>query len=244
MKTKFLFIVFFFLVSLSFAKLAKAENMRSDSYYVQFGNFNITSGEKDSASYHLTDTVGGMAIGPYGQYGSSSYFIGSGFQYVYQIDYFSFEISKLLIDFGELYYGSFATDAHTLTITTPGASGYKVYAFENRSLESLDGGDEIRDTLCDASDCDETVAASWTNANNYGFGFNMTGDDIPSDFVNANYFRQFANNDLGEDMQTVMESNNVALGSVATVNYKASPRGDQTAGDYETSIVFVAVPGY
>ena len=241
MKSKLLVL---FLLFLAFSSPARAENMRSNSYYIQFGNFNVTSGEKDSASYHLTDTMGGLAIGPYGQYGSTNYFVGSGFQYIYQIDYFSFDISKLLIDFGELYYGSFATDSHTITITTPGASGYKVYAFENQALKLIDGTDEIRDTLCDAGTCDETSAAIWTNANNHGFGFNMTGDDIPSDFVNSNYFRHFANNDLGENMQTVMESNNVALNSVATVNYKASPKGDQAAGTYETNIVFVAVPGY
>lgn len=241
MKSKLLIVVLFFVALFS---PVRAENMRSDSYYIQFGNFNITSGEKDSASYHLTDTVGGLAIGPYGQYGSSNYFIGSGFQYIYQIDYFTFEISKLLIDFGGLFSGSFNTDSHTISITTPGASGYKVYAFENQALKLVDGTDEIRDTLCDASDCDETTAASWTNASNHGFGFNMNGDDIPSDFVNSNYFRQFANNALGESMQTVMESSNIAIDKTATVNYKASPKGDQAAGTYETSIVFVAVPGY
>ena len=241
MKNKLVIFLFLFIAFLS---QAKAENMRSDSYYIQFGNFNITSGEKDSASYHLTDTVGGMAIGPYGQYGSSSYFIGSGFQYIYQVDYFTFNISKLLIDFGDLFYGSFNTDSHTISITTPGASGYKIYAFENQSLKLVDGDDEIRDTLCDAGDCDETVAASWTDADNYGFGFNVSGDDVPSDFVNSNYFRQFANNNLGESMQTVMESNNVAIDETATITYKVSPRGDQSSGTYETSIVFVAVPGY
>ena len=241
MKNKLVIFIFLFIASLS---QARAENMRSDSYYIQFGNFNITSGEKDSASYHLTDTVGGMAIGPYGQYGSSNYFIGSGFQYIYQVDYFTFNISKLLIDFGDLFYGSFNTDSHTISITTPGASGYKVYAFENQSLKLVDGDDEIRDTLCDASDCDETIAASWTDADNYGFGFNMSGDDVPSDFISSSYFRQFANNNLGESMQTVMESDNVAIDKTATVTYKASPRGDQSSGTYETSIVFVAVPGY
>lgn len=241
MKNKLVIFIFLFIAFLS---QVKAENMRSDSYYIQFGNFNITSGEKDSASYHLTDTLGGMAIGPYGQYGSSNYFIGSGFQYIYQVDYFTFNISKLLIDFGDLFYGSFNTDSHTISITTPGASGYKVYAFENQSLKLVDGDDEIRDTLCDASDCDETVAASWTDADNYGFGFNMSGDDVPSDFVSSSYFRQFANNNLGESMQTVMESDNVAIDKTATVTYKASPRGDQSSGTYETSIVFVAVPGY
>jgi len=69
-----------------------AENLHSDSYVITFGNFNIASGEKSSANYNVTDTVGQTSSGPYGSYGNSSYFIGSGFQYIYQIDKFNFAI--------------------------------------------------------------------------------------------------------------------------------------------------------
>lgn len=221
-----------------------ADNMQSDSYKIQFGNFNMTSGRKTGDNYTLTDTAGGLAVGPYGQYGSTSYFIGSGFQYVYQIDYFSFSISKLNIELGELFADSFKTDSHTINITTNGASGYSVYAFESHPLKKSTTSDEIPDTTCDASNCDETIAASWTDPANAGFGFNMSGDDVASDFNNSNYFRQFANNTTGESMQEIMGSNNVALDRTATVTYKASMPGYQAAGDYQTSIVFVAVPGY
>lgn len=228
----------------SFQGEVLAENMESHSYKIQFGNFNMSSGKRAGDSYLLSDTMGGLAVGPYGQYGSSDYFIGSGFQYVYQIDYFVFNISKLNIELGELFAGSFKTDSHTLNITTNGASGYSVYAFENHPLKVVSGTETIPDTTCDASDCDETVAAAWTNPSQAGFGFNVSGDDAASDFLNGNYFRQFANNEASENMQEIMGSTNVALDRTATVTYKASMPGSQAAGNYQTSIVFVAVPGY
>ncbi len=229
---------------LVFVKPVFAEEMESNSYRVQFGNFNMSSGRQTGDSYTLSNTVGGVAIGPYGQYGSSNYFIGGGFQYVYQIDYFTFSISKLNIELGELFAGSFKTDSHTISITTNGASGYSVYAFENHPLKNTNGNETIPDTTCDASDCDETTATSWTNPAQAGFGFNMSGDDIAADFVNGNYFRQFADNEASESMQEIMGSSSVALNRSATVTYKASMPGNQASGNYQTGIVFVAVPGY
>lgn len=237
-------LVLFFMFCYAFAEQIFAEEMQSNSYKIQFGNFNMASGRRDGDTYILSDTMGGLAVGPYGQYGSTSYFIGSGFQYVYQIDYFSFSVSKLNIDFGELFANSFKTDAHNINITTNGTSGYNVYVFENHPLQSVASTAVINDTTCDLNDCDESLAGLWTDASKAGFGFNISGDDVASDFINSNYFRQFANNETGESMQSIMGSNNVALDRTATVNYKVSMPGNQTAGNYQTSIVFVAVPGY
>jgi hypothetical protein len=220
-----------------------AERLESNSYVIQFGNFNMTAGEKSSASYNVTDTVGQTGAGPYGQYGVSNYFIGGGFQYIYQIDEFFFKISKLYIDLGELSSTAHKTDSHTLTISTRNA-GYNVYAYEQHPLRHTNGLYTIPDTTCDAGTCSQTTAALWQTQTIPGFGFNMTGNDIPADFVNANYFRQFANEAGAEAMQIVMSSPNVSNNRQATVTYKAGISGNQAAGRYETAIVFVAVPTY
>lgn len=259
------FLLFFGVLSSGFTKEVFAEEMQSDSYKIQFGNFNMGSGRRDGDTYILSDTMGGLATGPYGQYGSSNYFIGSGFQYVYQIDYFFFSISKLSIELGELFADSFATDSHTISVTTNGASGYNIYVFENHPLRQITADapsetTDLNDTNCDAG-CDESTAGLWIDPSKPGFGFNVTAtvapnsstpggnfnigdDDVADDFINSNYFRQFANNEAGESMQSIMGSNNVALNNTATINYKASMPGNQAAGNYQTSIVFVAVPGY
>ncbi|MDQ5950827.1 MAG: hypothetical protein QG639_103 [Patescibacteria group bacterium] len=222
---------------------AFAERLESDSYVIQFGNFNMTAGEKSSASYNVTDTVGQTGAGPYGEYGVSNYFIGGGFQYIYQIDEFFFQISKVYVDLGELTPGSHNSDSHTLTISTRNG-GYTVYAYEEHPLQHTSGLYSIDDTTCDASNCDETTAGLWQTQTVPGFGFNMSGDDIPLDFVNADYYRQFANNATAETMQVVMSSPNVTNNNQSTVTYKAGIAGDQAAGRYETAIVYIAVPSY
>lgn len=235
--------VFMLAIVPEFTQKVRAESLESDSYVIQFGNFNITAGEKDSASYRVTDTVGQTGAGPYGEYGVSNYFVGGGFQYIYQIQPFFFSISKLNIDFGTLVPTLHATDSHGLTIGTGGAGGYTIYSYEQHPLRHQDGVYTIPDTTCDASDCDETTATVWSNQNIPGFGFNMTGDDIAADFTNANYYRQFADISSAEDMQPIMSSANVGTRQ-ATVTYKAGIPGDQAAGQYSTSIIFVAVPTY
>lgn len=226
------------------AASVSADNMYSDSFIIQFGNFNVTSGQKDSASYNLTDTVGQIADGPFGQYGSSSYFVGSGFQYIYQIDTFRFVISQTAIDLGVLTPGIFGDGSHTLTITTRGAGGYTIYAYELHPLRNTTSPDEIPDTTCDSGPCTISSAEPWVNPANDGFGFNMTGDDVPADFVNSTYFRPFANQEASAPMQVVMSSPNIANQRQSTVTYQAAVLGSQAAGNYETAVVYVAVPGY
>jgi hypothetical protein len=221
-----------------------AEELKSDSYVIQFGNFNTTSGEKSSANFNVTDTVGQTGSGPYGQYGSSGYFIGGGFQYIYQIDEFRFTISRNAIDLGITTPGQHTTGSHTLSITTRGAGGYKVYAYELSPLQTAGGAASIPDTTCDAGTCDETTAQPWINQSIPGFGFNMSGDDIATDFVNGNYYRQFADNSLSEAMQIIMSSATIANQRQSTVTYKLGIAGDQAAGNYQTGVVYVAVPGY
>lgn len=225
-------------------KPALAERLESDSYVIQFGNFNVTAGEKSSDNFNVTDTVGQTAAGPFGQYGSSNYFIGAGFQYIYQIGKFSFRLSSLAIDLGVLTPGSHNSASHTMTISTRGAGGYIVYAYELHPLRHSNGSTTIPDTTCDSNNCDHISAGTWVNQNQPGFGFNMSGDDIPSDFVNSTYFRQFADNSVAEAMQIVMQSSLIARNKEATVTYKAGVSGNQAAGNYQTGIVYVAVPGY
>lgn len=232
------------LAALATPVLLQADELKSNSYWIQFGNLNVTSGEKSSASYGVTDTVGQIAPGQYGEYGNSTWFVGGGFQYIYQIDEFSFVISDLNMDLGLLTSGSHNSTSNTLTINTRGAGGYTVYAYEAHPLRHEDGVTDLPDTTCDNTLCDETNAEVWMNQSIPGFGFSMTGDDVPSDFVDGTYFRQFADSSSAESMQVVMSSSNIAASRQSTVTYKVGMPGDQQAGNYETYVVFVAVPGY
>lgn len=232
--------------------LARADRLESASYVVTFGNFNTTSGEKDSASYHVTDTVGQAGSGPFGKFNDAgaNYYLGAGFQYVHQIQEFSFTVENLSIDLGTLYPNTLTTAATqtNLTITSGSAGGYDVYAYEAHPLELASQTDSIADTTCDSGDCSESDADPWTLGTNHGFGFNASGTTVPSSapngFEGSTYYRQFADDSLGETMQTVMTSPTVATDDTATITYRAAVAESQTAGEYTTHVVFVAVPGY
>lgn len=224
--------------------LTIADRFDSANYTIQFGNFNITSGEKSSVNYNVTDTVGQTGAGPYGGLGTSSYVIGGGFQYIYPLRDFEFSLSSLAIDMGTLLPGAPSTKNHTMTVTTRGAGGYVVYALADHSLRHSDGTTTIPATTCDAGTCTISTAQLWTNANIPGFGFNMTGQDIPADFSTSSYFRPFADKSLSQAMQSVMTSANLAIDHVATVTYKAGVSGSQAAGSYTTTVNYIAVPAY
>lgn len=225
---------------------AQAENLESNSYVIQFGNFNITSGEKSGGNYSLTDTVGQSFAGPYGEYGTSNYFLGSGFQYIYQIKPFRFVVGSTLIDLGLLTAGAHNTATHNLLITAPSAGGYSIYAYELHPLQIINGSPIIADTTCDNNDCDQITAKLWQNPNIGGFGFNIQGDDVQSDFQTINHFRQFA--DVSkippESMRVIASSSSASFNRQTTITYKAGLAGSETAGRYQTGIVYVAVPGY
>jgi hypothetical protein len=226
---------------LSPASLALAETMRSDEYILQFGTFNVTSGKKSSANYTVTDTVGQIAPG---EYDGSGYVVKAGFQYIYPFRSLSLKISKITVSLGDLTAGSFNTDTHTLIVDTDGAGGYVVKASEAHPLSLHDDSANIRDTLCDSGTCDESTAGSWTTATNYGFGFNVSGDDKASDFTSTSYFRQFADISNSETAKTIMSGSGVSLNRNATVTYKVSPSGSQTSGQYETLVTYQLIATY
>lgn len=221
-----------------------AERLESNSYIIQFGNLNTGAGKRGSTNYNLTETVGQTAAGPFGTYGTTNYFIGSGFQYIYQIKEFTFSLSKNTIDLGELTSGSHNTDSHTMTINTRGGGGYQVLAVALGPLENSPGGDVIADTTCDDTTCSHLLARPWINTSIPGFGYNMTGDSINPDFVDGTYFKAFADLSAAEPAQVLMTSPDLAISETATVTYKASIPGNQPAGTYSTAISFIAVPGY
>ena len=219
-----------------------AQTMRSDNYQIHMGNFNMTAGKKSSTNYTLSDTVGQNAPGPYS---SSLYKIGAGFWYIKQIIPFSFSISQVNLDFGILSANTPKTLTNTLTISAGGAGGYQVTAFENHPLKTA-ANDYIPDTLGDNGTASETQADTWTQNSVYGFGFNIQGDDIPGDFIDSTYFRQFADPTATppEEAQIVMSSNQVTRHSEATVTYKINISGTQAAGRYQNQIVYIATPIY
>lgn len=224
---------------LLFATPVLAETLKSSNYIIRLGNFNMTSGFKSSASYNLTDTVGQIAAE---FFSSSGYHVKAGFQYIYTLYDFTFSLSSLAINLS-LVPNTFSTASHTIAVSAPG-QGYSVAAYEQNKLTLSGGSDTIPDTTCDSGTCTESSAGIWTTPTNNGFGYNLTGDDIASDFIGANYFRPFPDASLGETPATIMTTSAAGKNRTATVTYKVSPSGSQSAGTYFTQIIYIATPVY
>jgi len=219
---------------------ASAQTMLSPNYKIRMGNFNITSGFKSSASYNLTDTVGQTAAE---FFSSSGYYVKAGFQYIYTLYDFTFTISSLAVNLGTLTPNTFSTGSHTLSVSAPG-QGYSVTTYEVAPLTRQGGSDFIPDTTCDSGPCTESSATVWLTATNNGFGYNATGDDITSDFIDNTYFRPFPDFSLSEPASTVMTSSQAGKNRLATITYKVSSSGSQAGGNYATQIVYIATPVY
>ena len=231
----------------------QAQSFSSSSYKINWGNFNMTSGKKSSATYQLTDTVGQNAPG---QFDNTGYIVKAGFQYIYDTIYhFSFQIDDLSIDLGTLSAGSTSTDTNTITITSPSGQGYQIMTHQNHPLAINNSGTTIPDTTCDNGTCTESQSDTWANSSIYGFGFNTIGINnsgvathvgTSAYFANQNYYRQFADYSASppEENQIVMSEDSPVQNRQARVTYKTNISSIQTAGDYQNAITFTAIPKY
>ncbi len=220
--------------------ISAQEKVESANYRIVFPNLNSGAGVPTSTNYNLNTTVGqGVA----GQFSSTGYKTKAGFQYINSIIPFSFLVSDIQKNFGVLTPDSPSTSTSTITVSAGGAGGYSVKASENNPLKTADTVNAIIDTLCDTS-CDETTAASWTSNVKYGFGFNMSGDDVPADFTTTDYFRQFSDKSNAEADAVIMNSVNVGTSRTSTITFKINVGSIQPAGTYQNIITFTAIPSY
>ena len=220
-----------------------AINMESPLFKIQYGEIGIAGGNKNSETYYLSDTVGQTAAG---QFNSTGYIVKAGFQYLHSIIPFRFSISDISIDFGTLIANSPQTATTVLTVSFGAAGQYQVTAIEEGKLRTLDEVNNIPDTQCDggSNTCNESLAKPWTSNSAYGFGYNMSGDDVPSDFIDNTYFRPFPDRTESESPAIVMSSTNVGKNRQATMNFKVNISSVQPAGKYQTIINFVATPSF
>jgi len=241
---KIIVILILSLISFILSPISYALDMESSQYQLKYTNINITSGNKESEGYKLSDTVGQTAAG---EFHSTGYIVKAGFQYLREYNPFRFTVSDTSVDLGILTPNVPSTKTITLTVTYGSARQYQVTAIEEGPLSTLDSVNVITDTVCNGGNntCSESQAKIWNSNTTYGFGYNLAGHDIPSDFRNANYFRPFP--DLYTDeLDTVVMINDRKIGKnrQADLTFKANISNLQPAGSYQTVISFLATPSY
>lgn len=261
--------VYLFICLFVYSKDVFAVNMRSNEYRIEMGTVNSGGGKMDDLnndSYHLSSTIGQSAAK---EFQSNGYIVKAGFQYIQSRIPFSFSISNTQVNLGTLIPNTPATGTLLLKVSFGGAGQYIVIVRADRPLTDMRGTNTISFTGCDGGvdTCTITNAKLWTNASAYGFGYAMTGQDIPSDFISSSYFRPFANALIPEDAAIIMQSSDVTANITptpavpytpapaltgtprtttheATITMKTNISGLQPAGTYASVIRFLATPSF
>lgn len=220
-----------------------ADNMSSTSYKIQMGTIDVGGQKQTSSSYRLTTSLGQSAAG---EFDSAGYTVKAGFQYLYSIIPFRFSVSNTNINLGSLLPSTPSTATTTLTVYFGAAGQYLVTAEELGTLRTFSGAYSIPDTVCNGGGqtCTATSSNVWNSSSAYGFGYNMSGNDVPADFTNNTYYRPFPDTTAAGSPATVMSSVNVGKNRQSTMTFKGNVSTTQTAGTYRTIIRFIATPSY
>ncbi len=235
-------IFYCFFIFLAFVSQVNAVLMDSSRFKIESSDVQVEGSNKSPSSYKLSDTVGKLVAG---QYLLNGYVIKAGFQYLHSNIPFRFSISDTNIPLGTLLPSTPISATTTLIVYYGGTGQYQVTVIEEGSLKTQSGY-TIPDTSCNGGNnsCNESLAKIWSSNSAYGFGYSMSGDDIPADFINSTYYRPFPDRVAAESPITVMKSGNVGKNRQSTITIKANISSIQQAGSYQTIINYVATPTY
>ena len=249
-----------------------AINMQSNQYRIQFGTVDSGGGKMTDPvddTYRLSSSIGQTAAR---EFQSNGYVVKAGFQYIYSRIPFSFYLSSIRVDLGTLLPSTPSIGNITFKVSFGGAGQYVVTARADAPLTTYQGTNSISFTGCNggADTCTITNAKLWNSSSAYGFGYRMTGQDVPADFTDLvynSYYRPFSNNLLSESAATIMQSSNVTADITPTpaipytpapiltgvprttthqavMTMKVNVSSFQQAGSYATVLRFLATPSF
>lgn len=229
-------------ISFWFTRKSGAQEMKSQNYSIQGGNFNMTSGNKSSTSFKLSDVVGQTSATIFT---SKGYIVQSGFLNGAAGEVFLFTVSPPVVDFGTIYPNNFSERKVRLTVGNGNTNGYIVTVIENQPL-STSVEAQILDIVCDAASgyiCTISTANRWTDPVSYGLGYRMSGKTVPKDFSKANFFRPFAAAVRNEKSVQIMQSDAKKAMDTAAMTLKLNVDRQQPVGLYRNIISFTAIAG-
>jgi len=244
-KSIIVFSLFFVFCALFLSEAKAQSSLKSTNYEITLPNLNMVGGNTTSPGYKMGVTGGQTAPG---LYTSTGYKIKAGFQYIHSIIPFSFKLSVIALNFGTLNPEVLTNNQSlTLTVNSGSAGGYQVKVQENDPLTST-ALSNIPDTTCDTTDtCTQTDAGTWTQTTTYGFGYNMAGTDVPSEFSGSKY-KNFPDTPAESPVKimgkTPVEGHQAGKNKTATLNARINISNVQAAGTYRNILTFTAIPTY
>lgn len=220
---------------------ALAQDMSSQNFMIQQGNFNMTSGNKESANFKLSDVVGQTAAGIFN---SKGYIINAGFLNGAAGDTFSFSVDPAIIDFGSLTANTFVDKIVHISVANGNTAGFSIRVVQNNPLATSLSA-YIPDTICDnsTSPCTQSQASVWSSNSTYGFGYRVLGNNTPSDFAKDNSFRPFPAISRNEQPTLIMFSQSPKAVEQANMTLRINISNKQPVGQYKNKLHFTALVG-
>ncbi len=220
---------------------AAAQDMSSQNFKIEGGNFNMTSGNKASKNFKLSDVVGQTAANIFA---SKGYIIQTGFLNTSAGAPFAFSVSPTLVDFGILSPNIPVQKEVRVSISNGNATGYNVKVAQNQPL-STSVAAEIPDTVCDTNSnpCIKTIASLWKQNASYGLGYKVSGKTVTKDLLADNYYRPFAATRKNEQPTLFLESHAKKVVDQATMTLRLVVGPNQPVGQYRNVITFTAMVG-
>jgi hypothetical protein len=156
---------------------------------------------------------------------------------------FRFMLEKSLLNMGNVSPNTPAKVSSTVSVAG-GRTVYQVLLSEVDGLHKL-SGETIADTSCDSDKkCTQFIAGVWNSISSYGLGYSLSGQDIPDDFMNTDYFRPFSSEKKSPQPTIIMTGNDKTDERHSNIIVKTVLTPIQADGTYETTLNFIAVPGY
>jgi len=220
----------------------RAINMDSTQFQIESGTVNIEENNPGNNSVTLTSTLG---QGEIKEFLSNGFVLKEGYQNVYPIVPFSFSISTTSINFGTLMANTPRTQRALISVNFGPVGLYQVAVEEMGKLRAQTGA-HIPDTTCNggSKSCSKTSANLWNSTSAYGFGYAMSGNDIPSDLNSHDYYRPFPDGSLNEIPTTIMSNIEGGNNRQSTITFKANVSPNQESGTYQTFIKFIVTPNF
>lgn len=233
MNTFFLLMAIF----LSCVMPLNAAEMESPRFRIESGSVDFTLPETPSEGSHQNNNNPDIEI-----YNSTGMLVKSDSQSTDSTP-FRFSIGNSLLSFKDVSPNMPSTVSSLISVTG-GRSIYQIFLSESNELNKL-SGESIPDTLCSANrKCTPAISAPWNSISSYGFGYSLSGQNIPTDFKNGTYFRPFANIKKNSQPIAIMKASDKSDERHATITLKTIVSAVQADGTYESVINFLAVPGY
>lgn len=218
-----------------------AQEMSSPNFRLQGGNLNMTSGNKASQNFKLSDVVGQTASS---LFSSKGYLIQSGFLNSAAGQLFSLSIYPAVVDFGTLIPNSPVEKTLQITISNGDVPGYSISVAQDHEL-STGAQATIANTSCNQTNqpCTVNKALRWDDAGIFGFGYNLAGNSVARDFTDKSFYRPFANLLLKESPAQIMVSRQKKVIDQSVMTLKLNISSDQAVGQYRNTLSFTAVAG-